>query len=691
MSTRLNSFNKILTNHSYDLSPEEIDVIRETLYPIISAGYSDYSYWRPSVDANGRMSWTLSKSVSTPDEYVVRGQDGDPGADGVNGRTPVISIDPENSHFLWKYEDATSGWTDTGMITSGSQGPEGERGEAGRTPTFRVRETDSMFQWEYVGEGEQGWKNLDLITSGNNGTDGFSPTVSAEVIPTSVDSRGGYKLTFQYGPEGGQTESINIYNGTNGEGASFTVSEGTGIDVVRTGDNFNVALDTDTQTALAKVPVLAAASAGWNDVSAKLDKTIWDSTSGDFITMEGVEAGKQYVMKSTGWAELEEGMYQVEVDNTYLSGDGTTNNAIGIKKSFTDAWDSAKEIANAYVNASGDFVKKPASTIAGAYYGWRDNSWVQLQSELPITPDTTFFSGNGTFQNALGLKKTYTDHWEEAYNVALAYKTASSDFLKTVSTDGTTISGNGATTQIGLDGLIADEIHAAIKYVHCNSAQHAFSGIGASGAGNLFGIDETGMAATKQYGWDYDTHAWTEIQSGGDYLPLSGGTVTGRTNFSAATGQNILAVASAASLVGASRQSEANFGQNNTAMGTTWMGVGGPGMYRGFLKYTQGGNVGDLNSNNEMQVEFTPTNKGQLFARAKNNGNDCPETQILNPTKSSCDAMTTSGNANLVSGPNYLIAKNADGQFTIGAGFVNCTDMNNVTLTPNTYYFVYEV
>ncbi len=172
---------------------------------------------------------------------------------------------------------------------------------------------------------------------------------------------------------------------------------------------------------------------------------------------------------------------------------------------------------------------------------------------------------------------------------------------------------------------------------------------------------------------------------------------TGNTRFNGslsacvATGQNIIAVASAASLIGASRQTSANFGQNNDAMGTTWMGVGSEGMYRGFLKYTQGGTVGALDSNNTMQVEFTPSNKGQLFAKAKNGGTDCPETQILNPTKASCDAMATSANANLVSGPNYMLAKNADGQFTIGAGFVNCTDMNNVTLTPNTYYFVYEV
>ena len=113
-------------------------------------------------------------------------------------------------------------------------------------------------------------------------------------------------------------------------------------------------------------------------------------------------------------------------------------------------------------------------------------------------------------------------------------------------------------------------------------------------------------------------------------------------------------------------------------------------MYRGFLKYTQGGNVGALDSNNTMQVEFTPNDKGTIFAKAKNGGNDCPETQILNPTKASCDNMSTSGiDANNMSGPNYMIAKNADGQFVIGAAVFNCQGSLPGTLQPNTYYFVY--
>lgn len=231
-----------------------------------------------------------------------------------------------------------------------------------------------------------------------------------------------------------------------------------------------------------------------------------------------------------------------------------------------------------------------------------------------------------------------------------------------------------------------DQIKGSIDWGNQIASEYA------THSGNFVTSSSQVITGDKQYA--LTTTGWAEIDIpavGGEYLPLSGGTVSGATYFSAATGQNILAVASAASLVGASRQTSANFGQNASALGTTWMGVGGPDMYRGFLKYTQDGNVGDLDSNNTMQVEFTPNAKGTIFAQAKNSGSACPETQILNPIKASCDAMVQSANANSVSGPNYMLAKNADGQFVIGAACINCSALSAVTLSANTYYFVYEV
>ena len=303
-----------------------------------------------------------------------------------------------------------------------------------------------------------------------------------------------------------------------------------------------------------------------------------------------------------------------------------------------------------------------------------------------VTATATYTAWNG--ENGQGA----TVNLDEGNGIQITQN--SNTYTIAVSADYSGAAVTSAKTWVGQQGYLSAPATAEDTYYMWDAENQVWKD-----ADNLIGrvyvqplYYDVEPAIGKYYGMSYDGDdaKWTEIPLN-NYLPLSGGTVSGSTYFSAASGKNMVAVASAATLIGASRQTTANFGQNANALGTTWMGVGGAGMYRGFLKYTQGGDVGDLDSDNTMQVEFTPSNKGTIFAKAKNSGNDCPETQILNPTKASCDAMTQSANSNLVSGPNYMLAKNADGQFVIGAACVNCTAINDVTLAPNTYYFVYEV
>lgn len=83
--------------------------------------------------------------------------------------------------------------------------------------------------------------------------------------------------------------------------------------------------------------------------------------------------------------------------------------------------------------------------------------------------------------------------------------------------------------------------------------------------------------------------------------------IYGSVSANVATGKNILAVATAASLIGASRQTSENYGVNNTAIGTTWFGVGGDGMHQGFIKYSDGGDVGALDTTSTIQLNFKPS------------------------------------------------------------------------------------
>lgn len=163
----------------------------------------------------------------------------------------------------------------------------------------------------------------------------------------------------------------------------------------------------------------------------------------------------------------------------------------------------------------------------------------------------------------------------------------------------------------------------------------------------------------------------------GDYLPTSGGTISGDVIIKS-TGTNILAINTTATLMG---QSRVNSLTDTTAIGTNWLGVNING--GGFLKNVQGGNVGDLNGTS-IQIDFAPdgaNSYGNITVNSQNN-----ESKIINVPTASYNSMTTFDPTN---GPNYMLRKTASG-FDIGAKVVNVTSMPQNT-EANTYYFVYEV
>jgi hypothetical protein len=154
------------------------------------------------------------------------------------------------------------------------------------------------------------------------------------------------------------------------------------------------------------------------------------------------------------------------------------------------------------------------------------------------------------------------------------------------------------------------------------------------------------------------------------------------------SGKNVLAIASAATLIGASRQTSSHYGVDNTALGTTWLGVGSNGMHQGFIKYTDGGDVGALDSNNTIQINIKPENAGYNGEMTITNVNGATTTQskVVNVPTASYSNMSSFDNTN---GPNYMLRKTASG-FDIGAAVINVTSLP-ATTEANTYYFVYDV
>ena len=544
---------------------------------------------------------------------------------------------------------------------TGDNGTDGTDGTDGISPTFTI--TPIAGGTRVTISGAQGEEGFDVLSgaSGANGKEGANGT-------DGTDGTDGISPTFTIAPIAGGTH-VTI-SGAQGE---------EGFDVLSGAKGTDGAAGFSPTIALTPVNSDASHNNGGTQVeitykngesTANTAYTAWNGNDGEGASVDlfgnnGVSVTKDGTSYTLG---LSGGYYSNTLSAysamyaSYASYAKFSDNSVSSMDHIKGSIDWGNQIASEYATRSGNFVTSSSQVITGdKQYGLTTTGWAEIDTGTSFTGVTAAGSITGDGLNSpLGLITS-----AENALAAVANKVDLPD--TTQSTINNKYLGYSTLTS---EGQVTGWFDLSNKFYS------------KSEAGNTF-------VKTTAYNADKATFVTTGDMT--KYLPLSGGNVSGSTYFSAANGQTVIAVASAATLIGASRQTSENFGQNVTSLGTTWIGVGGPGMYRGFLKYTQDGNVGALDSINTMQVEFTPNKKGTIFAKAKNDGTACPETQILNPTKDSCDAMVQSANANFVSGPNYMLAKNADGQFVIGAACINCTAISDVTLSANTYYFVYEV
>lgn len=210
-------------------------------------------------------------------------------------------------------------------------------------------------------------------------------------------------------------------------------------------------------------------------------------------------------------------------------------------------------------------------------------------------------------------------------------------------------------------------------------------------AGNTFG----GLAIG---GWNKTSGNAIFVAGNGSYStgtsdafiirPNGNTEIYGSLTVDVSSGKNVLAVASAATLIGASRQTSEHYGVDNTALGTTWLGVGSNGMHQGFIKYTDGGDVGALDSNSTIQINIKPENAGLNgeMTITNVNGSTTSQSKVVNVPTASYNNMSSFDNTN---GPNYMLRKTASG-FDIGAAVINVTSLPQQT-EANAYYFVYDV
>ena len=283
------------------------------------------------------------------------------------------------------------GWHISGA--DGARGPQGDPGDDGISPTISTEPIAGGNRVTFTYDTPSKTEYIDVMSGapGAPGAEGFSPTVTtSEISPTIQHPQGGTSVTIT---DSAGAHQFDVWNGLNGEGATVNLLEGTGIQITENGTDYTIGVSadyalkselpdvtdmatktwvgqqgyaTETYAEAASANALSEAVAQIPDVTSFITKNVDDltyyykktetSSSSELSTEFAKKVNKpdtsltdKYLVRTdtngavSGWCNYNDKIYsKSESDGRYmqkntdstLSGDGTTNNLLGIK---TDA------------------------------------------------------------------------------------------------------------------------------------------------------------------------------------------------------------------------------------------------------------------------------------------------------------------------------------------------------------------
>ena len=490
-------------------------------------------------DAQGDHSFDLTNGEIGP--QGPSGEPGKDGTDGKDGKMPLLQIDATNAHWQVSYDgqvwqdvpntpvasgvDGKDGITphigennhwyigeeDTGVSATGPQGPEGpvgpqgEKGDQGEIgpqgPEGPVGPQGEVGQQGEIGpQGEQGPKG----DKGDKGDTGPQGDVGPQGPKGDTGLQGPQGLqgiqgekgdTGPQGPKGDKGEPGK--DGTNGKnGISPTVST----EQITGGNRVTFTYDDGSEIpATESIDVMSG-------VSGAPGKDGTNGTDGvsPYITIEhlvGSPAGTRVSIIDVNHSSADPLTFDVmngrdgagatyTFDNNTLSGDGSQNSPYGVNTDYiaTQSWVEKDFVKNTDLT---NYATKTYANETSAAALSQAESWVEQQGYLTSIPDTY-------------ATKSYTD--EASANALSEAKTwvVDQNYLKNI-----------------------DLIDYATKtYVDTASAA-ALSQSKSWVEQQKFVTSAYDFDANKQYAMTSTGWKEVEVSSIGDYLPLSGGTVSG--------------------------------------------------------------------------------------------------------------------------------------------------------------------
>ena len=771
-------------------------------HPLIGTGggtQSNYVYYPDFDETTGNIEFKLG-TIDDPTPPIggwhisgadgARGPQGDPGD---NGKTPTFQIDPENAHWEWKYTDDEY-WTDTHVVASGAVGPKGDEGDDGISPTVSTSaiEGGSRVTFTY---GEESSTYIDVMsgTPGVKGADGISPTVSTETIA------GGNRVTFTYDtpsktkyidvmsgapgapgaegfsptvsttpitddpdhPQGGTkvtltdstgSEEFNIWNGTDGQGATVNLNGGNGIDVTKNGNDYTIAVSADYATkayakeasaaayyeALAAIPPLddyyqKNETSGANEIATALAKKLdievlpnYDGDNGIYVDDINHKIGISADYK----AQIEAVSGKVEYPEYNAVQD---DDAYKVMNASTSAW----EDLNYALDEEGVVKYNDLDT----YFIPENGISAKYEERTGDNKNRYYFGLSAEYENAIKAVSGKVNAPPAGATGKKVYDAGNSRWEDFIITLPMNIGNNNTVTNDSI-GVIGNNSYAGVK-----SMAISYTGATAISNSMSFGDGNYASANSMAAGWgvkakDYSVifgrgtpndpsevknysfaagdavFAYNYSQAFGRGLIMSGSTdashgfggmVIGGWN---KTSADALFVAGNGTGNGNSRSdalvltrdgklttnkvfvSGTNFdtlGQSRLDGNNTCLGTNWMGIsqsHAGFLKYIDGQNAGDTEINNNGSGI-------QFEFKPNSTQGDLSVTNTNNGTSTTTKLVNvpaTSYNSmssfDPTNGPNYMIRKTASG-FDIGAAVINVTSLPQQT-EANAYYFVYD-
>ena len=137
------------------------------------------SSWKPTVDSSGNLSWTLTDNTDAPATVNIKGETGPQGEQGPQG--PAGADGAQGPQGVPGNEGPQGIQGEQGPV--GPQGPQGEQGPSGQDGAPGKSAYEIAVEDGFTGNIQEWLESL-------KGDSGYSPTVSAEAIPS------GTRVTF---------------------------------------------------------------------------------------------------------------------------------------------------------------------------------------------------------------------------------------------------------------------------------------------------------------------------------------------------------------------------------------------------------------------------------------------------------------------------------------------------------------